>query len=157
MIFASVGTQLPFPRLMRALAEVDTAEDICAQIGEDEATYPFDTHRFLKREDYRHLTQSARVLVAHAGMGSVLTAMQIRKPLILMPRRAHLGEHRTDHQIHTVDKLHGRDGLYIAHSTAELRAHLAGPLSPASSQISAERQALVQTLRAFVMQQRAEG
>jgi hypothetical protein len=38
-------------------------------------------------------------------MGTILTAAELGKPLILMPRRAKFGEHRNDHQQDTVREM----------------------------------------------------
>lgn len=42
MIFATVGTQLPFPRLIDALEALapDLGEEVIAQIGASEGTWP---------------------------------------------------------------------------------------------------------------------
>jgi len=37
--------------------------------------------------------QNASVVVAHAGMGSVITAMQHNTPIVLLPRLLEAGEH----------------------------------------------------------------
>ena len=36
------------------------------------------------------------MIVAHAGMGTIISAMQHQKPIIIFPRIAALGEHRTN-------------------------------------------------------------
>jgi UDP-N-acetylglucosamine transferase subunit ALG13 len=58
-------------------------------------------------------------------MGSILTALEFGKPIVVMPRRAHLGEHRTDHQWATVNHL-GKDvGVVVAADEGELLKQLA--------------------------------
>ena len=56
---------------------------------------------------------AADAIIAHAGMGTILTALEMGKPLLVMPRRAELGEHRNDHQLATAMRfadLGGRHG-----------------------------------------------
>ncbi len=109
MIFATVGTQLPFDRLLSALdmwASFHTEVPVVAQTGAS-------TRRFRHLTCQPHLDQpgfaarmaEARVIVAHAGMGTILQAAEAGKPLILMPRRADLGEHRNDHQLATAAEM----------------------------------------------------
>lgn len=128
MIFVTVGTQLPFDRLVRA---VDTwagkaGAKIYAQIGP--GTY-LPQHgqwtRTLPVDDCHRLIAEARVVVAHAGMGSILTALQLGKPILVMPRSASLGEHRNDHQIATARHFREQGRIEVAFDEAELEVQLA--------------------------------
>lgn len=108
MIFLTLGTQLPFDRLVRAVDEWCGArgrDDVFGQIADpgDTGYRPqhFDWVAHLPPEDYTTRFASARLIVAHAGMGSIITAMERGKPIVLMPRRADLGEHRNEHQLAT--------------------------------------------------------
>ena len=73
---------------------------------------------------YQQRIAEARLFVAHAGMGSIIAAIQAGKPLLMMPRRFDLGEHTTDHQFATLAKFAGRDGLHTATSVEELHAKI---------------------------------
>jgi UDP-N-acetylglucosamine transferase subunit ALG13 len=53
-------------------------------------------------------------------MGSILTAIELSKPIVVMPRRAHLGEHRNDHQWATVNRLGEDVGIAVAADETEL-------------------------------------
>ena len=53
-------------------------------------------------------------------MGSILTALQYRKPIIIMPRRAALGEHRNDHQLATAKWLGNKSGIFVAEDETAL-------------------------------------
>jgi UDP-N-acetylglucosamine transferase subunit ALG13 len=85
-------------------------------------------------------------------MGSILTALQYQRPIIILPRRARLREHRNDHQLATAKWLRGRQGIYVAWDETQIaelldrRAELtAGPsVSP-----HADEQ-LLQRLRRFI-------
>jgi UDP-N-acetylglucosamine transferase subunit ALG13 len=124
VIFATVGTQLPFDRLTRALDEWAAEHDgveVFAQIGPSEYR---PTHLryegFLSPSKTNELMRSAELIVSHAGMGTILSAMQLQKPILIMPRKANLGEHRNDHQMATARWLAGRDGMAIAWEAEEL-------------------------------------
>jgi UDP-N-acetylglucosamine transferase subunit ALG13 len=60
--------------------------------------------RFAQHVDYVHeaqmhrLLSKASVVISHAGAGSILSALQVDKPLVLAPRMANLGEVIDDHQ-----------------------------------------------------------
>jgi UDP-N-acetylglucosamine transferase subunit ALG13 len=93
----------------------------------------------------------ADVVVAHAGIGTILKAQQHRKPLVLFPRRAAFGEHRNDHQLATCAQLRDRPGVYVADDEAELkRLLLKSSLKPADSETETPgRAAFIDNLRRY--------
>lgn len=134
MIVVSVGTQLPFDRLIRAMDALAPGLDqpVFAQLGHGRYeprnmawAHELDPIAFGER------IAAASILVAHAGTGSVMAAQRYGKPLILYPRRAALGEHRNDHQLATCARLKGKTGVYIAMNDGELAALLKQKLEPA--------------------------
>jgi UDP-N-acetylglucosamine transferase subunit ALG13 len=70
------------------------------------------------------LFRSSSLIVAHAGMGSILTALRHKKPILIMPRKASLGEHRNDHQMATAKWLGSRPGVSVAWNEKELQSVL---------------------------------
>ncbi len=108
MIFLTVGTQLPFDRLVSAVdkwAARYNDIDLVAQIG-DSGIRPkhMNWTPYMAAGEFRNCFESADTIVAHAGMGTILTALDLGKRLIIVPRLAELGEHRNDHQLATADK-----------------------------------------------------
>lgn len=109
MIFATVGTQLPFDRLLTMLdawASLHRDVPVLAQTGKSPTRFAHLTCAdHLDQPGFAARMAQARVIVAHAGMGTILQAAEAGKPLILMPRRADLGEHRNDHQLATAAEM----------------------------------------------------
>lgn len=148
MIFVTVGTQIPFDRLIKMIDEVAPqlgGEEIVAQSCDGQyQPVNFRTERFIEPPRFEKLIDSARVIVAHAGIGTILSAMQRGKPLVVVPRRADLGEHRNDHQLATAANLAAESSVAVVHDAASLlemirRAPVPDALSPkpASSLITA--------------------
>lgn len=128
MIFVTVGAQMPFDRLVLTVdtwAASHGRDDVFAQIGVG-STPPghIAFQEMLTPEEFRAKVSAARVIVAHAGMGSILTAMQYGKPLLVLPRRADLRETRNDHQVATARQFGASHGIGVAMDEAELRARL---------------------------------
>jgi UDP-N-acetylglucosamine transferase subunit ALG13 len=98
--------------------------------------------------------ERARLIVSHAGMGTILTALSRSKSIVVMPRRGHLGETRNDHQYATVLHLPKSPGLWVAHDETELAPILeealasGGASGPAIQQFASED--LIDTLRDFI-------
>jgi exopolysaccharide biosynthesis glucuronosyltransferase PssE len=121
VIFLTLGTQLPFDRLVRAVdawCAAAPGREVFGQIVDPGATGYRPQHMewvsHLSPEDYRARFEDASLIIAHAGMGTIITAMSMGKPLVLMPRKAGLGEHRNDHQVATVERFGTRQGIHVA-------------------------------------------
>lgn len=149
MIFLTIGTHEPFDRLVRAVDDwwgaVPRTRDLFGQItarGPDSYTpRSFDWVAKLTPEEYSRRIAEAELIVSHAGMGSIITALHTGKPIVIMPRRGHLRETRNDHQFTTVKRLGDRPGIYVAPDETRLGAVLDRALdelgNPAASKISA--------------------
>ena len=127
MILATVGTQLPFPRLIGILDELAPSlkERVVAQIGDNpESPRNIEHYRTMEPRQFEDLFRQADRIVAHAGIGTVLAAKKHGRPIIIFPRRAAMGEHRNDHQVATAKQLEQRRGVYIAHDRDALEALL---------------------------------
>lgn len=124
MIFITVGTQLAFDRMVSAVdrwAAARPGVDVFAQVGPAQQLPRHIQHAdFLTPAHANSLMREADLIVAHAGMGTVLTALELRKPIVIMPRLASLGEHRNEHQMATARWLQGRPGVHIAWDEAGL-------------------------------------
>lgn len=156
MILVTVGGQLPFDRLVRAVDEWAGAcgrNDVFAQIGDsDYRPQHFESRPFLPPEDFRERFAAASVIVSHAGMGTVIGALEAGKPILILPRRAALREQRNDHQLATAERLRGRPGVSVAMDEDELRSKLGAiDALPAAERIAASAAPeLLDALRAFV-------
>lgn len=127
MIVLTVGMQLGFDWLIAAMDALAPAlgMPVIAQTGNG-SYQPRNMEARVKiaPAEFEALVGKARLIVAHAGIGTVLTAARCGKPILLVPRRADLGEHRNDHQLATVRKLAGRPGILVAMDETELPARI---------------------------------
>lgn len=156
MILVTVGVQVPFDRLIRAVdawAARNDDHDILAQIGRGGwRPRHMQWTEFLKPDEFRQEVQLSRLVVGHAGIGTILTCLQSARPLIVMPRRAALNETRNDHQVATAQHFSRAPGLRIAMVEGELASCLEewesiSAAAPISSTASAE---LIATVRRFI-------
>jgi len=128
MIFVTVGTDGPFDRLIRAVdlwAAQAGRTDVFAQIGKSTLKPRFIQYaEFLEPPEFQDRFMAARLVISHAGMGTILTALRYGKPLLVMPRRAGLGEQRNDHQLATARRLSAMGKIVVAFDEPELMAML---------------------------------
>jgi UDP-N-acetylglucosamine transferase subunit ALG13 len=109
MILVTVGScEYPFDRLLRAVAvaELPADEPLVVQCGPSELRpsraqcvdfVPFDA-----LVDY---VRQARIVVTHAGIGSILTCLANGKQPVVVPRRRRFGETVDDHQVDSARRL----------------------------------------------------
>ena len=128
MIFVTVGTQLSFDRLISAVDEwaaARPADKIFAQVGpSQQQPRHIEYADFVPPGQANELFSQASLIVSHAGMGSILTALKYQKPILIMPRRASLAEHRNDHQMATAKWFGNRPGVSVAWDEEDLIANL---------------------------------
>lgn len=157
-VFVSVGSMMPFDRLCRAMdewaaANPDTA--VAIQIGKG-AFEPRHARwvRKLALPEYQARVAACDLFVAHCGMGSIISAIEAGKPILMLPRLESLGEHNTDHQLATAKHVGIRPGLHVAADADDLKARASALLAqsgarPAPISRFAEA-ALTSRIRAFI-------
>jgi len=132
LIFVTVGSQLPFDRLVAAVntwaREAGCQTDVFAQTGE--TTAPPDSIPWtaeLSPEAFKQKVDEADVVVGHAGTGTIMASLCAGKPVVVLARRVGLGETRNDHQVATVDRFRELSGFFGTTEAEEI-----GPLIEAS-------------------------
>ncbi|GJM39569.1 MAG: hypothetical protein DHS20C19_29360 [Acidimicrobiales bacterium] len=156
MILVTVGAQMPFPRLVDAVDDWAGAHpdaDVFAQIGDQ---VPVPTHvshvPLVDPVELRSRIQDAELVVAHAGMGTIITCLELGAPLVIFPREGSRRETRNDHQVATAHHFGDRPGIWVADSTASLcdlidRRHELRALTPTAPETSP---GLLDTIRDFI-------
>ena len=94
MIFVILGTQkFQLNRLLKTLdqyVEKGLIKDrIVAQIGySDYLPKRYEYVEFLNKEEFDAMIQKADVVISHSGVGSIISALNAKKPVIVYPRLA---------------------------------------------------------------------
>lgn len=104
MIFVTLGTQkFQLNRLLVQLDELckegKIEDEIYAQKGH--STYVPKNYAytdFLSHGEFEEKIMESSLVITHSGVGSIITAMQYRKPVIVYPRMSKFKEHIDDHQ-----------------------------------------------------------
>lgn len=154
MIFVTVGTQLGFDRLVAAVDAwaAQRHAGVFVQLGP--GGYLPKHCEYVRSceaaEWERRFTEADRV-VAHAGVGTLLKALDYGKPLIAMPRSAALKEHRNDHQLATAARFRNLPGITIVETAEALvRALDEQQTSSGPSARTDEWQRLIKNISAFI-------
>jgi len=156
MIFVTVGTDLPFDRMVKVIdrwAMVNKRMDVFAQIGENAWVPQFiPSAEFLEPWEFKRRFAAARIIIAHAGMGTILSALHCGKPILVMPKKASLGEQRNEHQLATARRMMGLGKVNVAFDEAELvrRLESIDELSACGSIGSGASSGLIEGIRRFI-------
>lgn len=129
MIFLTVGTQFPFERLVRAVDEIAGEdlihETIFGQVGQSKyKPRNFEYTDFLDKVAFNNYIETAAGIISHAGMGTIMMALDKRKPLLAMPRLKKHDEVVNDHQVALSKKLEELGHILVAHNSKSLAAKM---------------------------------
>ena len=156
MIFVTVGTSEPFDRLLHAFEGAVSNEPVLVQRGASYACPQGATAvDFLPFDDFIGHLRRARVVVMHAGAGSVLAAISVGKRPIVVPRLRCFGEAVDDHQLAFARRMHETGRVVHVDDLSRLSEAIASPASVVSELPGSERQspaagALARDIRAFL-------
>lgn len=124
MILVTVGTQGPFDRLIQAVdgwAASRRRTDVFAQIGSNAWKPEFIRwEEFMEPRPFREAFVGAELIVSHAGIGTLVAALEHGKSIAVMPRLARLREHRNDHQVATAEHFCRKHRVPVATTSEEL-------------------------------------
>jgi len=117
------GFRTAVERLSQELAEVLSPDaEVLWQVGATDVTgLGVHGRQLVPVHELRAAMAEADLVVAHAGIGSALSALEAGHCPVLLPRRLSRGEHVDDHQVLIADSL-GHRKLAVAKEAAEVTA-----------------------------------
>ena len=89
MIFVTLGTQdKKFKRLLDAVEKLDIDEKIIAQIGStDFKSEKMELHKFMSKDEFDNYMKEARIIITHAGVGTIIEGLKLHKKMIVSARK----------------------------------------------------------------------
>jgi beta-1,4-N-acetylglucosaminyltransferase len=126
LIFLTVGNwHRGFDRLVEAVdrlkGEGAIYEKVVAQIGSGSyRPKNMEIINYCSPSQFREFLAQTRVVVSHAGIGTIFQAIEIGKPVIVVPRKAQLGECGDDHQWRTAEQLEQEGKILVAYEISDL-------------------------------------
>lgn len=150
----TIGLLYGFDRLIKEMDEIagKIDEEAIMQIGETiyepkNAKY----FRFASKEEMDRLYEDARVIVCHAGVGSILTALEHGKPVIAVPRREKYGEHVDNHQLEIAGEMEKEGRITVVYEIKDLESVIKN-VNSSSVKFRSEREDLIRELRMYIKQ-----
>lgn len=119
MIFVTIGTQEPFDRLIKTVDDIAGAindHEVIAQVAHTKLSVKNMTcHSFLEPARFNNLFNEASLIIAHAGMGTIISALEKGKPIIVLPRLLQYKEHRSNHQMATARYMEQLNYIHVVY------------------------------------------
>lgn len=114
LIFVTLGTQdKKFKRLLDAVEALDLDEKIIAQVGSTEYTSnKMEIHKFLPSKQFEKYMKEARIVITHAGVGTIIWGLRLNKKMIVAARLKEYKEHVNNHQLQILETF-AKDGFII--------------------------------------------
>ena len=135
MIFVSVGTnEARFDRLLRAVADLELDEELVVQHGHSARIEQpgAELVDFLSFEQMVATIRRARVVVTHAGVGSVMVSLANGKCPVVVPRLKSFGEAVDDHQLQLGRRFAAAGLVTLVEAPDGLAAAVSGEQQPAA-------------------------
>lgn len=127
MIFLTVGSEISFDRLTKAVDQwcyKNKQIQLFGQIADPGPNGYYPQHckweKFISPSKYNKMYDEAELIISHAGMGSIITALITATPIIILPRHSILHETRNDHQIATAKRFSNHNGVFTVDTEAML-------------------------------------
>lgn len=156
MIFVTVGSQMPFDRLVRAVdqwAGQENRSDVFAQIGPGgRRPQNIQWAELVGAAAFRQRIEMSRLVLGHAGIGTILSCLELGRPLIVMARRQALRETRNDHQVATARRFSDIPGVCVIDDESQLKSRIEewDLMSGLTSICDAASPELLGTVRRFI-------
>jgi UDP-N-acetylglucosamine transferase subunit ALG13 len=126
LIFLTVGNwHKGFDRLVEAVDRLRCdnviTEDVMAQIGSGSyRPENLNVIEYCSPTEFAEIMSDSRVVITHAGIGTIGQAIELAKPIIVVPRKAEIGECSDNHQWTTARQLEKEGKILVAYEICEL-------------------------------------
>ena len=159
MIFVTVGNHFQnFNRLLKKVDEIAPRipHEIIMQRGYSEYlpqnTKHFD---FVPISTAMEYIRTSKLVISHAGIGTIILCKEYGIPLLIFPRRKKYGEHGTDHQMEIAKAIEQRkdDHLYIVYEEDQLETKITEVLTKKQKPIpgaNVGRANLIKMIKEFI-------
>ena len=135
-----MGIAKPFERALELVAGLATDEEVVIQRGAtDERPDLLEASWFdyVEWDEFGGIMRRGDVVISHAEVGSMVTAIRAGKKPVAVPRLARFGEHVDDHQLQLAERFAERDLAVVCLPGDDLTERVAKARSSRPPNISA--------------------
>ena len=117
MILVVLGTQdKRFERLLKVVEQAIEAGWIKEEVMVQAGCTTFESSKmnivdYVDMSTFEQWMTQCRLLITHGGVGTIMSALRQKKPVIACPRLAKYGEHHNDHQCEIIETFYEKGYL----------------------------------------------
>lgn len=125
MVFVTVGTQdKEFRRIFEMVEEQINLGNITDEVIAQTGCTKFESdkmkvYNLMQKNEYMECMKNATIVIAHAGVGSIIDGLKLNKKLIVIPRLKEYGEHVNDHQLQILETFEKRGHILAVRNSNE--------------------------------------
>jgi UDP-N-acetylglucosamine transferase subunit ALG13 len=159
MIFVTVGNDFrSFDRLLKKMDEIAPflPDEVVIQRGYSRyRPLNTDSFDFVPMEKAIEYLRGARLVVSHAGIGTIMLCKEYGIPILILPRRKRYQEHMNDHQMEIARELEkrGDESVDVLFEEESLKEKILDILKRERNETRYEnlgRLTLIHTIRVFL-------
>ncbi len=128
MIFVTLGTQkFQMNRLVKAVDELaaQMTEEIFVQRGWSDYTPTNCGYTdFMDVDEYNKKIAECSVLITHAGVGTIISGINAKRPIVVVPRKNKYAEHVDDHQCQIANAFSSKGCVLCCEEVTELKDYI---------------------------------
>ncbi len=156
MIFVVLGTQ--DKRFDRLISLVDEAvskgwidEEVIVQAGcTDYSSSSMKIFDYISMDEFEKCMNECRILITHGGVGTIMSALRLKKPVIACARLAKYGEHHNDHQCEIIETFYEKKYLIQVNDGETLENALKQAESFEVLEVESNNQKMISILSEFL-------
>lgn len=158
MIFVVLGTQ-KF-QCNRLLKEIDRlvengsiTEKVFAQKGNsDYVPQHYEYTDFLVKEEFETYVEESSLLITHSGVGTILSAVKNKKPVIVYPRLKKYKEHVDNHQLEIATDFSKKGLVLMCGEQDDLGQKIKESRTFSFGTYVSQRENVLQTIRDYIQE-----
>ncbi len=126
MIFVCLGTQdKSFKRLLEEIERLIDNKTITEEVIVQSGTTKYSSNKMkvmdlISSDDFNNYLKKATYIITHGGVGTILTALSLKKKVIAVPRLKEYKEHVNDHQKEIINTFNEEGYIIGLSSVSEL-------------------------------------
>lgn len=126
MIFLILGTQkFQLNRLLKEMDKLcgtgEITDIVYAQRGYSEyQPRNYEYVDFLNKDEFEKTIEKSSLVITHSGVGSIITAIQSGKPVIVYPRLSKYKEHVDNHQLEIAEAFEKKNFVLCCNEKEDL-------------------------------------
>ncbi len=127
-IFVSVGTHpQQFNRLLKEIDRIASSSNWSFSVQSGCSSHKMknaNQKNYWSGEEYEKMFKEAEVVVCHGGAGTIIHALKLEKPVVVVPRQKKFGEHTNNHQSEIAEAMEQEGKILVVNEIGELEETL---------------------------------